>query len=159
MRMSEDEYGKLMARRGGFERGGSVYRGERTNSADEIRKAMGVQPKPAKHGNTKVERHGIRFDSIKEADRYDVLHLDELEGRIRGLRVHVPFELAPRCVLHGKTKPALRYFADFVYEARNGDEWVPVVEDVKSPITRKDGKYRVKLHLMMTVHGIEVDEV
>ena len=34
-----------------------------------------------------------------------------------------------------------------------------VVEDVKSAITAKAAAYRIKRHLMLAVHGIEVQEV
>lgn len=37
------------------------------------------------------------------------------------------------------------------------DRWV--VEDVKSPASAKLAAYRLKRHLMRTVHGIEITEV
>lgn len=49
----------------------------------------------------------------------------------------------------------MKYVADFVYQA-NGQT---VVEDVKSAATRKLAVYRLKKHLMMSVHGLEVVEV
>ena len=49
----------------------------------------------------------------------------------------------------------IAYVADFVYE-ENGAK---VVEDVKSPITRKNPIYKLKKKMMMYVHGIEVKEV
>jgi hypothetical protein len=57
-------------------------------------------------------------------------------------------------VLDGKTKPAVRYIADFVY-IRDGRQ---VVEDAKSPHLRKDPVYRLKKHLMKSVHGIDIVE-
>ena len=54
-----------------------------------------------------------------------------------------------------RAKPALRYVADFQY-VENGKL---VVEDVKSKITQENPVYRIKKHLMMSVHGIEINEI
>ena len=48
----------------------------------------------------------------------------------------------------------MRYYADAVYE----EDGAKVVEDTKSDITRRDPVYRIKKHLMMSVHGIEIME-
>ena len=63
------------------------------------------------------------------------------------------FELAQAVVLDGRKRPPLRYVADFVYRDSAGQM---VVEDVKG--VRTQG-YRIKRHLMLAVHGIEVREV
>ncbi|WP_347455681.1 DUF1064 domain-containing protein [Acinetobacter thermotolerans] len=113
--------------------------------------------KTPKYHNQKTEKDGHKFDSLKEARRYKQLALMEKEGIIQDLRLQVPFVLAPsvRFKSEERAKPDLRYFADFVY-MKNGEQ---IVEDVKSKITRDKAEYRIKKHLMMSVHGIEISEV
>lgn len=125
-------------------------------AAYERRKVARAEPekKPQKYRNTKTEVDGITFDSKKEAARWQELKLQEACGYIKDLRRQVPFELAPAVKLDGRMKPALRYWADFCYL----DEGLLVVEDSKSPVTRKDPLYRAKRHLMATVHKIIIKE-
>jgi uncharacterized protein YcgI (DUF1989 family) len=114
-------------------------------------------PAPSKYRNTKVEQDGIVHDSGKEARRWDTLQIMQAAGKITDLRRQVSFVLAPAVHLAGeaKKKPALRYFADFTY-LQDGQL---VVEDTKSRPTRKLAAYRIKKHLMATVHGIHIKEV
>ena len=112
-------------------------------------------PGTRKHGNSKVVVDGEKFDSKREYRRYCELKLLEKHGTISKLERQVRFVLAPSVVLQGKTKPALRYFADFTYTM---DEKM-IVEDAKSPHLREDPRYRIKKHLMMSVHGIEIQEL
>jgi hypothetical protein len=120
---------------------------------DEAKAAK--KAKPRKYRNTKVEFGGLKFDSRREAARYGELDVLEKMGRIADLRLQVIFELAPAVQLasHKRKKPAMRYIADFAYVDENGQR---VVEDVKSPITAKTAAFRAKLHLMKSVHGIDV---
>lgn len=113
--------------------------------------------KPSKYRNRKTALDGITFDSEREASRYLELQALAKRGLIEDLRHQVPFELAPgvRFSDEKRAKPALRYVADFAYRL-DGRE---VVEDVKSSITAKAAAYRIKRHLMLAVHGIEVREV
>lgn len=119
--------------------------------------ALEVLAKPSKYRNTKVEQDGITHDSGKEAKRWDFLRQLEQAGTITHLRRQVSFELAPSVHLKGEArkKPALRYFADFVYR-RAG---VLVVEDTKSRPTRKLAAYRIKKHLMKTVLNLDITEI
>nr|WP_317800172.1 DUF1064 domain-containing protein [Acinetobacter pittii] len=86
-----------------------------------------------------------------------MLKLMEKDGLIEQLKCQVAFVLAEsvRFANEERKKPALRYFADFVY-TQNG---IYIVEDVKSKTTRSLPEYRIKKHLMMSVHGIEITEV
>ena len=95
---------------------------------------------------------GVNFSSIKEAKRYCELCIMLKAGEIKNLQLQVPFELAPAVKLDGekRIKPALRYFADFVYFDKVGNK---IVEDVKGFETKD---FRIKRHLMATVHGIQV---
>jgi hypothetical protein len=117
-----------------------------------------VKPaKRAKYASKKVEQDGEKFDSQKELRRWNELQMMQAEGQISDLRRQVAFELAPAVHLLGEArmKPALRYWADAVYQ-QNG---VQVVEDTKSAPTRKKEAYRIKKHLLATVHGIHIKEV
>jgi hypothetical protein len=109
---------------------------------------------------TKSKFHNVRtvvgieaFASKMEAARYGELLLLARAGEIRDLKRQVAFELAPAVKIGGKLKVALRYFADFVYfDARKNQV---VVEDAKGALTEV---YKIKRHLMKTVHNIEIFE-
>ncbi len=106
-----------------------------------------------KYSNQPTVVDGLQFASKREASRYSVLRMLERAKRISDLRTQVPYELAPAVKLNGRRKPALRYVADFVYRDEAGQL---VVEDVKAVRTTA---YRIKQHLMATVHGIEITEI
>ncbi len=76
----------------------------------------------------------------------------ERAGHIAGLTREVPFELAPAVVIQGRKRPAMRYFADFVYSTADGKI---VVEDAKG--VRTEG-YRIKRHFMKHIHNIDILE-
>lgn len=102
---------------------------------------------------------GITFDSAKEARRYSELKVLERAGKIEALELQKPFVLCGSVVLNGRRKPALRYIADFCYRALEDGDFYRVVEDVKSPATRKLPAYRIKVHLLKAIHDIAVIEV
>ena len=111
-----------------------------------------------KYGNRKTELDGITFDSRKEANRYAELRILEKAGEISNLELQKPFILQPGFVHEGKKIQPIKYVADFVYtdiKARR----INVVEDVKSPATRKDKVYQLKKKMMLYVHGIEIKEI
>lgn len=109
-----------------------------------------------KYGAKKHLVNGILFDSGREARRYVDLVILARAGEIFDLELQPVFELAPAVVLDGRRKPALRYRADFRYRTGSPSNWRWVVEDAKGV---KTTVYRLKKHLMMSVHGIEVEEV
>lgn len=88
------------------------------------------------------------FASQKEERRFGELALLEMAGKITGLELQVPFEL----VVNGQL--VCRYVCDFLYV----DDGKTVVEDVKSPATRKNRAYRIKVKLLKAVHGIDIRE-
>lgn len=106
----------------------------------------------SKYGNKKTVLYGEEFDSKAEANRYLVLREKERNGEISHLARQKVFVLAPGVVIQGRKRPPLRYKADFVYILRDGKE---ITEDVKGVVTEG---YRIKRHLMMCVHGIEILE-
>ncbi|GHC52471.1 hypothetical protein GCM10010096_25730 [Alcaligenes pakistanensis] len=108
-----------------------------------------------KYGNRKVVLNGIRFDSLREAERYSQLKLLERAGQITGLELQPRFELIPKQRRDdGRPERACEYVADFRYtDARTGKQ---VIEDAKGMRTRD---YIIKRKLLLQVHGISVREV
>lgn len=104
-----------------------------------------------------MELDGFTFDSQKEARRYTELKLLVRVGEISGLELQKSFALAESVKFNNepRAKPAIRYVADFTY-IENG---VMIVEDVKSKATKSLPVYRIKKHLMKSVHGIEIQEI
>ena len=109
-----------------------------------------------KYRNTKTVVDGMTFDSKREATRYQELKLLQRAGKIAGLTCQVPFKLAGpvRFSDEARSKPALRYIADFTYTDISAAK--VVVEDVKSPATAALAEFRTKRHLMLALLGIEV---
>ena len=113
--------------------------------------------KPSKYNNRKVELDGFTFDSQKEARRYSELKLLVRVGEISELELQKSFVLAESVKFNNepRAKPDIRYVADFAY-MENG---VMIVEDVKSKATKSLPVYRMKKHLMKSVHDIEIQEI
>ena len=115
----------------------------------------------AKYRNTPTERVTasgavLRFDSQKEARRYDHLALRQQAGEIHDLRLQVDFTLQEAYTdPEGRRVRAIRYRADFTYRERDGRL---VVEDVKSKPTRTR-EYLIKRKLMKERRGIDITEV
>ena len=128
--------------------------------------------KPAKYHNKPTERVTdsgavLRFDSQKEARRYDELAALERAGKIRELRMQVDFTLQEAYTDgEGRRVRAIRYRADFTYrkirddpwEEYDGSFWTLVVEDVKSRATRTK-EYVMKRKLMKERFNIDIQEV
>lgn len=124
----------------------------------------------SKYKAKKVEINGIKFDSKREARRYEELLLLEQAGEIKDLKRQVKYILIPAQrepdtvgVRGGKIKGKLiekecAYYADFVYtDTQTGEQ---IVEDVKG---YRDGQayalFKIKRKLMLYVHGIQIKEV
>lgn len=87
----------------------------------------------------------IRFDSRKEADRYNELMMMQKASKIANLRLQVHFSLMGSfTTCEGVKVRGIEYVADFTYE----QDGKLVVEDVKSEATRKDPVYVMKKKLM-----------
>ena len=108
----------------------------------------------SKYGNIKVVIDGVRFDSKGESERYTFLKYMQSIGRIKDLRLQVPYELTPKGRdAAGKAIRAMNYKADFVYiDNKTGLE---VVEDFKGKRTQD---YINKSKNMKDKHGIEIYE-
>ena len=105
----------------------------------------------SKYHAKKTEIDGIEFDSAKEAKRYVKLRDMQEAGRIRGLRLQVPFEILPGFECDGVKYRGMRYIADFVY-CRDGKQVVEDVKGVKTP------EYKLKKKLMAYINHINIEE-
>jgi hypothetical protein len=111
--------------------------------------------KAPKYRNEPIAIGGEKYRSKREMRRHQALLLLERAGQIAELRREVPYVLAEKVKIQGedRARPAIRYVADFTYvDRRTG---LQVVEDAKGVQT---DVYRLKKHLMATVHGIHVQE-
>lgn len=106
--------------------------------------------KRSKYGNVKVEVFGIKFDSIKESNRFLKLRQMQKEGKISKLELQPRFD----CDVNGVR--VCFYKADFSYFTENRF----VVEDVKSAFTAKNREFRLKKKLVEALHpGITIEVV
>ena len=114
-------------------------------------------PKPNKYRNQQTVVNGIKFDSKKEAARFKVLLEKQNNDEISWLKLQVNFTLVEGfTTIQGKRILPIKYVADFTYRDSEGKL---IVEDVKSPATRKDKAYRMKNKLMADKFGIIITEV
>jgi hypothetical protein len=112
----------------------------------------------SKYGSTRVQSGGYTFDSKKEAKRFGELQILQQTGRIHDLQIHVRYALkvAPHLFLAHEVVVG-HYTADFSYiVTATGEE---VIEDVKSPITRKATAYRLRKKLFEALTGKRITEV
>lgn len=93
------------------------------------------------------------FDSKKEERRWTELELLQRCGEIEDLVYHPTYPLIPK----QDGERGVNYEADFQYFDKQAQK--VVVEDVKSPYTRKLPAYIIKRKLMLFIHGIKVVEV
>ena len=123
----------------------------------------------SKYKNRKIVIGGIKFDSKKEAKRYQELKTFERAGIIKNLQRQVKYVLIPaqyepsnevytKGKNKGKTKKGrliereCAYFADFVYQYQGKI----IVEDTKGMRTQE---YIIKRKLMLYVHNIRIKEI
>jgi hypothetical protein len=116
--------------------------------------------RPHKYGACAVQLDGLRFDSKREAARYQELKTMLAAGLIAELMVHPPYALmvtelfhdGPPAVFHtiGMFHPDFRYV-----DLLSGEL---VVEDVKSPPTRTTA-YKLRKRMVEASYGITVREI
>ena len=100
--------------------------------------------KGSKYKNVKTKDG---FDSKKERKRYLELETLQKAGVIKCLAKQVSFELVPTFKdKQGITERGIKYIADFVYYDNEKKSFV--IEDVKSPFTRKLSTYVIKRKLV-----------
>jgi len=101
--------------------------------------------KKSKYKNTKVEYNGIKFDSIKEKNRFIQLMLLGEQGLITDLILQPKFELQPKFKHEGKTHRAISYVGDFQYTM----DGKVIVEDVKASKYFTTDVYKLKKKLLL----------
>ena len=114
-----------------------------------------------KYHAKKWEFDGMKFDSQKEARRWQELRYLTRAGIVRNVRRQVTYELIPsQRDEKGKViERAVNYVADFVYLEKGKDGvFRLVVEDVKSEAT-KTREYIIKRKLMLWRFGTRIREV
>ena len=116
-------------------------------------KQYGHGLKRSKYRAKKTTIDGMKFDSMKEAERYTQLRCLEKQSEIHNLQRQVKFVLVPtQRDEHGKViEREKSYYADFVY-LTNGKL---IVEDTKGFRT---AEYKLKRALMLYIYGIRIYE-
>ena len=123
----------------------------------------------SKYHNEKVVVDGIKFDSKREAKRYQQLKLMEKAYDIVNLKRQVKYELIPAQYIDGKcVERAMTYTSDFEYDVlkdlRQKSVMVDpraktigehVVEDCKGHRTEV---YKIKKKMMLYRYGIRITE-
>lgn len=111
--------------------------------------------KRSKYNNSSRTVNGIKFDSIKESERYiQLLHMQQY-GHISDLRLQVDFTLQEAYTTpDGDRVRAIRYKADFTYYEHGR----LIVEDVKSEITKNNRTYIIKKKMLQDKYGISIRE-
>lgn len=109
-----------------------------------------------KYRNEICEVNGIRFDSRKEARRYEELMGLLRAGWITDLKLQPHFTLVEAFKMpDGTPVRKMEYIADFTYMDGEGRL---IIEDVKSEATRKNPVYAIKKK-MMAEKGYKITEV
>lgn len=108
-----------------------------------------VTPKKAvktnKYRNKRVTVDGIKFDSQKEAQRFEELKMLQNAGDIRELKLQHEFTLQGAfTTTDGERVRSIKYIADFTYYRGN----LFIIEDVKSKATKDNSVYKLKKKMM-----------
>lgn len=112
------------------------------------RSKFGVRTDP--RGKQERTYDGILFASKREMRRYQELKLLERAGEIRNLALQVPLVLSAG---NDRRTSIGKYVSDFVYQERDGQDWITRVEDVKgydTPLSKWKRKH------VTAQYGIEV---
>ena len=112
--------------------------------------------KQNKYNNHKCEWNGMKFDSIRELNRYrELLLIKQENGEISDLQRQVKFELIPTQKYNNKTYRGCSYYADFTYKEKGNPKLV--VEDVKGGTATQTPEFIIKQKLMIQKFGEEID--
>ena len=110
-----------------------------------------------KFRNKKIFTTDGKFDSKREMHRYLELAAMQQAGKITGLERQAKYILiGSQKREDGTTERPVSYTADFRYTDKEGKI---IVEDAKSPRTRKNPEYIIKRKLMLERYGITIREV
>lgn len=107
-----------------------------------------------KYHNKKIIYDGIKFDSIKEKNRYIELKLLERAGLIKNLQLQYEFELQPAFILNKKKIRKISYIADFYYFDNELNDFI--IEDTKGMRTEV---YKIKKKMFEYKYKKEIKEI
>lgn len=105
-----------------------------------------------KYHNKKTTIDGILFDSKKEGNYYTKLKLMQNAGLIWNLELQKKYILQASFTFNGKKIREISYYADFVYEDKDGLH----VVDTKGYRT---DTYKLKKKLFIKKYGIDIEEI
>lgn len=106
----------------------------------------------SKYRNKKITIDGILFDSKREGNFYTKLKLMQNAGLIWNLELQKKYVLQKAFTFDGKKIREISYYADFVYEDKDGLH----VIDTKGYRT---DTYKLKKKLFIKKYGVEIEEV
>ena len=107
-----------------------------------------------KYGNIKTVVDGIKFDSKKEANRYQELKVLKSIGKIENLKLQPRYELQPKYRINGRNIRNLEYKADFEYiDKKTGEIITEDVKGMKTPV------YKIKKKLFEYKYNREIKEI
>lgn len=104
----------------------------------------------SKYKAKKIVVDDIKFDSIRESERYLELMFLKRTGLIKNINLQPKFNFS----INGKH--IFNYFADFQYFDIKQNK--KIIEDVKSKATAKNPTYRLKKKLIEAEYGITITE-
>jgi hypothetical protein len=111
----------------------------------------------AKYGNRKIELpNGEKFDSGKELRHMQLLEACRCASDPAQRVTHIERQKRFLLIEKQEGERAVSYHADFVVRYADGRQ---EVHDVKSVATRTDKTYVLKRKLMLSVHGIRIQEI
>lgn len=114
----------------------------------------GESGKKSKYGNRVTYVNEVKFDSAREAERYQVLMIRLGAGEIEKLKLQPEFTITESYRMpDGRLVKAQRYRADFSYVVKDTGEYV--VEDVKTEGT-KTRVFINKAKMIYEKYGIDV---
>lgn len=107
---------------------------------------LNFQIKPRKYKNIKVEVDGLKFDSIKESQRYKKLLLLQQEGEVKSFELQPKFDIVINGVKCGF------YKADFKVTWKSGAITIEDVKGMKTPV------YNLKKRIIEALYGFKIIE-
>jgi len=105
-----------------------------------------------KYHNKKITIDGILFDSKREGNYYTKLKLMQNTGLIWNLELQKKYILQASFTFNGKKIREISYYADFVYEDKDGLH----VIDTKGYRT---DTYKLKKKLFIKKYGVDIEEI
>jgi len=104
-----------------------------------------------KYNNKKIIIDNIKFDSIKEGNRYKELKLLEKAGMIVDLETQPKYLLQDKFKYNNKVERAIHYIADFRYIDVKSSQLI--VEDTKGVRTEV---FKIKRKIFLKLYGADL---